>query len=480
MPEFSSAIEIDEYSPVVFERWPQTDDELWEFVATIWGIEIPRVRICPQHCSPFEAFAEAYFCRAENVLWLASRGLAGKSFMLATLGLTEAVCLGATTTILGGSGAQSQNVHRYMQDLWSYPAAPRKLLSVDPTKMRTVLSNGASIQALLASSTSVRGPHPTKLLLDEVDEMDLTILDAALGQPMAKGDVAAQTVLSSTHHYPNGTVTELLKRAKDKGWPVRSWCFRESMAGGWLKAKDVEAARERVPAAMWEVEYELQEPNPEGRAIQPQAVEWTFDPSMGVFAGNEGEKVIVEAPQPEGKYITGADWAKELNWTVIVTYRVDCIPWRMVAFERLGRRPWPVMVKHFDDRVRRYPGKSVHDATGLGDVVDDLISEVASGEVLSGRNRMEIFSEYIAALENRDIICPRIDFMYTEHKYTSVDDLFGSGHPPDSFVAGALAWRGRKLLGKSKASVRSIVTHPRWMARREKESLRAVEPWAYD
>ena len=37
---------------------------------------------------------------------------------------------------------------------------------------------------LTASQKSVRGPHPPSLLLDEIDEMDLEIFDAALGQPM--------------------------------------------------------------------------------------------------------------------------------------------------------------------------------------------------------------------------------------------------------------------------------------------------------
>jgi len=803
---------IDDSTPCAFSRFPQTDDELWEFVATVWGVEIPRKKICPQHCAPFDAFADAFFCKAENAIWLASRGLGGKSFLLATLGLTEAVCLGATATVLGGSGAQSQNVHRYMQDMWSYPAAPRQLLAEDPTKMRTVLKNGAYVQALLASSTSVRGPHPVRLRCDECltgdslvlmadgskkrldrvepsdkvvtfyrgclcegvvlaseykgvretlklrteagneivctkehpvlgesgwreastfaagdyiwlsdnsadvlppgreevsrlwesfeaqdgsagdgvlqrvsngegqetevlrrmrdsgwkpiealsalllqtkeevksflqglwnriafsfyealsplppqvhvlgthgfedvgfqsygyekqggeiesrntgggasstvqdklsrassslplysglrsgrlqgcdrgtrgvlarqarceekgsskkesfgeeglagsflanrkappvvarsrvasiqqagrsgvydirvspgksfvangiivhncDEMKLDILDAALGQPMSKDGIPAQTVMSSTHHYPDGTVTELLNRAKERGMPVYNWCYRESMAGGWLSPADVEAARARVPLAMWDVEFELQEPSPEGRAIQPQAVEWTFDQSLGYFEGQANEKIVLEPPQEGAKYVTGADWAKESDWTVIITFRIDVTPWKLVMFERLGRRPWPEMVEKFNDRLTRYRGVGVHDATGLGNVVDDFVTNrAARGEVLVGKNRAEIFSEYVAALENREVVAPRIDFMYAEHKYCTVDDLWGSGHPPDSFVAGALAWRGKRF-SQSTGTVRSIVSHPKWKERSDERIARRLEPWKFD
>ena len=74
-----------------------------------------------------------------------------------------------------------------------------------------------TIQALTASQTAVRGAHPTRLLLDEIDEMKLPILEAAQGQPMDRDGVRAQTVMSSTHQYPDGPVTALRRRAADLG-----------------------------------------------------------------------------------------------------------------------------------------------------------------------------------------------------------------------------------------------------------------------
>jgi hypothetical protein len=366
-----------------------------------------------------------------------------------------------------------------MQDLWNFPAAPRYLLSEDPTKMRTVLVNGASIEALLASSTSVRGPHPVRLRLDECDEMKLPILDAALGQPMSKNGVPAQTVMSSTHQYPDGTMTALLKRSHERGIPLYQWCYRESMAGGWLSPNDIKAARKRVPANMWDTEYELQEPSAEGRAIQQEAVEWSFDPTIGNYEGRENFCLVIETPDEMGNYVTGVDWAKEQDWTVIVTYKIDT-PWRLVAFERCARLPWPVMVNKVNARLEKYGGALVHDATGLGNVINDLLEHKCHGELLVGRNRLDLFSEYIAALENRELIAPRIDYMYREHKYCLNDDIFGSGHPPDTFVAGALAWRGRKLFRRSAANTSVLHILPQTEERRMKLQIRQLEPWAYD
>ena len=75
--------------------------------------------------------------------------------------------------------------------------------------------------------------------------------------------------------------------------------------------------------------------------------------------------------------------------------------------------------------------------------------------ILVGRLRADVFSEYINGIENGEIVSPHIEFMEGEHKYASVDDVYGSGHPPDSLVGGALAYRAatKPPEGKKKAWV---------------------------
>src|SRR3982750_4551276 len=96
---------------VAMNRLPQDDDELWWTVFGLWGYRIPRVAVCPGHVAPFTAFCDAYFARSTTAIWKASRGLGGKSRTLGILGLTEAALLGCEVSILGGSSAQSLNVH---------------------------------------------------------------------------------------------------------------------------------------------------------------------------------------------------------------------------------------------------------------------------------------------------------------------------------------------------------------------------------
>jgi hypothetical protein len=390
------------------------------------------------------------------MIWKASRGFGGKTALISILGMSELVALGAFVTILGGSGAQSLRVHETMQEAWLYEGAPRHLLLKDPTKFDTYLTNGGKARTLMASTKSVRGPHPQRMRLDEIDEMELNVLTSAQGQPMRKKNKAGiwldtNTVMSSTHQYPDGTMTKTLKRAAENGWPVYHWCYKESSNewDGWLEGSEIERKKTEIPKQMWEAEYDLQEPSFEGRAIDEIAVDLMFDPDLGYSEAAIGKYIELEEPLNDKNYVTGVDWAKSRDFTVIWTFDATEDKWRTVAFERIQRRPWPAMVDRLNWRWARYGGKVAHDATGLGSVVADYIV-VPKGcrqrdmhdVIMAGRSRNDMITNYVSAIERQEISAPRLQWAYEEHKFATPDDLYNgkaNSHLPDSIAAGALA-----------------------------------------
>lgn len=700
----------------VLDRWPQTDEELFWWVRATWGVIIPRHAVCPGHVAPFKAFADAFFARYPVCIWKASRGFGGKTQLLSILGMSELVALGAFVTILGGSGAQSLRVHETMTEAWYHPGAPKMMLAKEPTKFDTLLTNGGKARTLMASTASVRGPHPQRMRLDEIDEMDMNVLESAQGQPMRKKNqdgirLETNTVMSSTHQYPDGTMTAILKRAQEEGWPVYEWCVvggtmvttthgdvpitevragdtvltregwrrvqhqtyngerevvtvelsdgrsitctpdhkiatpegwveagqltagstvyavqalqgaieehpldmlpvvlaehrtsgtecaeqgchgacsgecssdegerletgnsssrtlvgawvrvsaassnrdvrrglphrgglgsrgvrvepreveqgarrgsrgmvaRAGVSGdgplvdfttsvvagvhpagvepvydigvegchefvgngivvhncykesanpidGWLDEEEIDRKRSEINAAMWSAEYDLQEPSFTGRAIEESAVERMFNPEFGVVSGDEGRYIQIEAPRDDRDYVTGVDWAKARDFTVIWTWDATEEPWRTVAFERINRRPWPVMVERLNERLRRYGGKVAHDATGIGSVVDDYIEiprDVRPRDIhavtMAGRSRSDMITNYVSAIEKGLLIAPRIIYAYDEHRFATPDDLYNgtsSSHLPDSISAGALAWSLRNTWKRASAPV---------------------------
>lgn len=453
----------DDGNPIFFPRF-ETKEELQEFVRFFMGNIIPAQAVCDGHTAPLDAIWDAYTAKYPIIVWKASRGFGGKSTLLGTLSMVE-MLTGMKVSVLGGSSQQSRRVHEVTDDIWEYQlelpsgdlveAPLSDLLKQSPSKMETRARNGAWMRALTASTRSARGPHPQRLNLDEVDEMDLVVFDAAMGQTMEAGTgFTPGTCISSTHQYPDKTMTEVLRRAKEKGWHVVEWCYRENLTtnDGWLLPSEIARKKMEVSNHMWEVEYELQEPSIQGRAIDTDAVEAMFDPDLypefpQYIEDQPGVYYEFEAPDREGSYATGTDWAAKRDFTIITTWRTDVHPWRLVAFERIQRSPWPGMIERLNMRLDKYGGVAGHDVDGVGDVPKDFFRHKVKDMWLQGALRMETFAAYIIAIEQGNLRAPRIESMYKEHLYVTVDDLYSQGqqyHTPDTFISGAVAWAQRR------------------------------------
>ena len=433
-------------------RPPTDKDELWELVRVMWGVRLPRERVCDGHVAPFDAFSEAYFGNLANwVLWYGSRGT-GKSLMLAILALTKAATMDINVTLLGGSMAQSQNVHEHVENLMLAPFAPRHAV-VKQVKTELKFTLGNWIRPLPASQRTVRGPHPQMTLLDEIDEMEKDVYDAAMGQamrkPNARGyEVDEMVVASSTWQNPIGTFQEVRDEALRNGMPVRTWCWREVVKPhGWMEPEFIERKRLSVPAEMFRVEYDMGEPAGDARAFDLAALQATFVDMETISERHTGsdDLWVFEEPKATATYAAGADWAKEKDKTVIVVVRTDVKPKRCVYLRRVNRRPWPEMYGMFNEAVSTYTAASAHDGTGIGNVVADHIDERSIKVQMVGRDRTRLLNEYIAAVERLEYQFPRNTPMWDQHRAATVDDIYGSAtystHLPDDVAAGALMHR---------------------------------------
>ena len=486
--------------PLKITRLPRTEDELWHWYRTVLGVQFPRKQCCADHIAPFQLVCDVYFRRFPTVLVTGSRGFSGKSYTLAAMAIGEAILHGVPVNVLGGSASQSLNVHEISQQVWWQNYAPRHLLARDPSRFETTLTNGGRIRALLASSRSVRGPHPNVLCLDEADEMEIDIVDAALGQPMPQVSgttgqrIPAITVIISTHHYPHGTMTEMLERAKEQGFPSYKWCYRETELTadnptGWLETATIEQKRREVTSRMWQIEYDLGDPAVKDTLIDPMSVERMWDIEEGFYEGKPGEEIFIERPRPVVEYAHGVVWAKKRDWTVHMVWRPTDDGWRLVYFCRQNRKPWPEMVSQVMEVLRKYPGTMCHDATGVGDVISDLFPEEARQHrfiqdiIMRGEARSQMFSDYVRAIEGGVFKAPRIKWAYEEHLYLQYESLYSSsGHPPDSVVAGSMAWLGRGSafnieIDPSMMGLGNTVTNTDWaMAPRGAGAL-GWDPW---
>jgi hypothetical protein len=454
-------------------RPPETEDELYWVIRAMFGVDLPRVAVCKEHVSPFDAVAHAYFGREPNfAVWYASRG-SGKSLALAALGLVKALVRDVDVTILGGSMTQSLNVREHMRDMMRFRNAPVYAVEKDQATL-IQLHTGTQIKPLPASQTTVRGPHPPLQLLDEVDEMEQDIYQASLGQAMEKGNVHGETiaeyiVASSTWQNPEGTFTKVIEDAREKGFPIFTWCWRELLSpNGWMSPAFIERKRRTVSAQMWHTEYDLNEPTAGSRALDLDKIELYFVPyprPVKTYHDGTGDhdEYTWELPQPTAAYAVGADWAKETDKTVITVVRSDVFPHRLAKLIRINRRPWPYMIGLYNKAIAEYQAVGVHDGTGLGNVVDDYVefADTSNKFVMVGRPRTEMLLDYITDFEHGHYQLPvigadeefrdvAVNPMYRAHRSVTVADVYAPGkwnsHLPDDFAAMALCHRAIKAL----------------------------------
>jgi len=256
---------VKDYNSSTFEGTaPRSKEHLAVYCAVVLGTILPHPAFCEGHMSPLDAIWDAYADVDIDAfpVWLAMRG-SGKTHNLAVLSYLESVFKeNCGTTVLGGSMDQSQRCINYLRIFWQMPKAPIQMLITRQVAGHGYrLTNGSWVQALAASQKSVRGPHPQRLRLDEVDEMAKPLFDAALGQPKANYGIPEQTLASSTLHNAFGLMSELVDDVDKRGVKVYRWCVEEVREPrGFWKNDEIARKKKITTEAMWDAEYLLKRP----------------------------------------------------------------------------------------------------------------------------------------------------------------------------------------------------------------------------
>jgi hypothetical protein len=214
----------------VRNRRPKTQQELERWVLAFTGIRVPGQAVCRGHSAPLNMFARQFLERPALALWHGPRG-SGKSFLSAIdTHLASRFHPGHETRILGGSLAQSEQIHQALREAvlggrgkgGSDADAIARML-----KDEVQYHNGSAVSILAASATSVRGPHVPSLKLDEVDEIAPDIRESAMGMAMEMRGYRSSVLMTSTWHRVAGPMAELIERGEAGAFPVHSFCVFE-------------------------------------------------------------------------------------------------------------------------------------------------------------------------------------------------------------------------------------------------------------
>jgi len=205
----------------------RTDDDVRRLIGWLKEPRIGTRRNCGEadHVAPFKFVADVLTDRVQDFIAWANRS-GGKSYLAGLITWAKSSIIpGVESAVLAGSLEQAGRVYKAMNSCWAMTGLQDDWLFDRPTRKATRWRNGSLVSVLTASTKSARGPHPQRVILDEIDEMAEDVYSAAMSQAQSKGDILASIGRLSTNHKIAGMMEAAIASAKENEVPIYKWCI---------------------------------------------------------------------------------------------------------------------------------------------------------------------------------------------------------------------------------------------------------------
>jgi hypothetical protein len=225
----------DESRRASFFGEPTNDDELHALIVERTGKSIPRRAVCPHHDAPFSWIADVYFARTAAALVLAPRGGA-KTFCLGLwLWLRCRAVPKLKGLVVGAIQQQAEECLGHVKDFVHDDADNDA--DAETYKTKVTFPNRSELRIVSGSESSVRGPRPVLVGLDEIDDMNPRVLQTALLMASDQNGIVSQNVLVSTKQHAHGNMQniedEIVARVAagdEPPYTFYSYCLLDCMA----------------------------------------------------------------------------------------------------------------------------------------------------------------------------------------------------------------------------------------------------------
>lgn len=272
--------------------------------------------------------------------------------------------------------------------------------------------NGSEITVRTSARDGIylRGHKFHRLILDEADYLSERFVNEVARMTLA--DYNGQLVLISTPRSRRSIVyTELQNGLAGKpGVYAQTGATFENPN---ISHEYIASLKERLTQAAWLREVEGQYADDDSAVFRWEDIQAAYEDADWRL----GEK------RDKAAYVIGADLAKSMDWTVITVLDITQKPYRVVAFDRFQRQPWPVVVERLRQAHTEYqPVRMLIDATGVGGAVLDEVRDIAQGFVFTARTKVDLITNLQLALEKRFVKLPFIRELVDELQNYEWDD----------------------------------------------------------
>lgn len=212
---------------------PKNDDELELFIELFYGARFPKKVMTPGHKSPWQFMCDLFFERVKTALGFANR-TGGKTFIIAMLNHLDMIFKNkCEVTSAGAVKDQAMRCYKYFGDLNQMPGfvefakrfarvTGRRFLE-SSNQSKTEFGNGSTIEIITGSEKGLRGPHPHKNRIDEIDELEWDVFQTGLSMSQSNDEIRGQDVFTSTRQKENGPMDRLIEEAERRRVAIYEW-----------------------------------------------------------------------------------------------------------------------------------------------------------------------------------------------------------------------------------------------------------------
>ncbi len=253
---------------------------------------------------------------------------------------------------------------------------------------------------ITARSTSregvyIRGHKYHRVVVTEAEYVSEKTIAEAIRFTLA--DYGGQLVMQSTPRSRRGLVYREFQRAQS-GDPTVYAQSGSTFENPHVDHEYIRSLRGQMTAAGWQREVE-------GVFAEDDAAVFRWEDIQAAYEA--ATWTLPEPPTKGRRYVAGWDLAKAEDWTVGIVLDATSRPYRLVAFERFQRVPWPAVAERIRATHARYGcHASLIDSTGVGAAVLDEVRDVAQGYVFTGRSKVDLLTNLQLAFEKREIQFP--------------------------------------------------------------------------
>jgi hypothetical protein len=194
-----------------------------------------------------------------------------------------------------------------------------------------------------------------------------------------------------------------------------------STANPLVSAAAVEDAKRSMPERLFR-QYYLAEFMDDGSVFTGYR-ECYFGPELDHIRGPK-QTWFAEDFEKVGTVVVGADWAKTTDYTVFTAF--DISTRRLVGYQRFHKTPYTEAVRKLVLFCRRFNDVLLvrHDKTGLGGVIDDLLSNSDlpyEGVTFTNAWKADAVAQLITGIEQKMVFFPRLPSFNEEFEAYEVE-----------------------------------------------------------